>query len=192
MNPASTTKSTSAARNASMYARSASSSSFVRNLPGGMNRAGMSRSRARARIPASATSLNTSATSAGTVPAAQASAMATKFEPLPEPSTPMRNLRSPVTPLSYRHTGRLNKPQVLLGIGHCQVRLLLSAPYSMIMANKASEPQPPQPAPRPSPRTSSATLSSPTSRKSAIRKSTPASRPSRTAICTSATRSPFA
>ena len=41
MNPASTTKSTSAARNASMYARSASSSSFVRNLPGGRNRAGM-------------------------------------------------------------------------------------------------------------------------------------------------------
>ena len=112
MNPASTTRSTRAVLSASMYARSASSSSFVRNLPGGMKRAGICRSPARARMPASATSLNTSATSAGTVLARQASATATKFEPLPEPSTPMRKLRSFVTRFSYRHRGGLNKPQV--------------------------------------------------------------------------------
>src|ERR1039458_1783294 len=146
MNPASAIKSTSAARNAATYARSASSSSFVRNLPGEMKRAGMPRSRALARIPASATSLNTSATSAGTLPAEHASAIATKFEPLPEPSTPMRNLRSPVTRVSYRHRGQLNKPQLSRGrvgeggvAGHCHAVLLLSAPYSMNMANNASD-----------------------------------------------------
>ena len=37
------------------------------------------------------TSLMTIAASAGIFPAANASAMATKFEPLPEPSTPNRN-----------------------------------------------------------------------------------------------------
>ena len=79
---------------------------FGAELAGRTKRAGICRSRARARMPASATSLNTSATSAGTVPARQASATATKFEPLPEPSTPMRKLRSFVTRFSYRHRGR--------------------------------------------------------------------------------------
>lgn len=91
MKPARTIKSTLASCNASTNARSASSSSFVRNFPGGTNFAGSFRSRACAKMPAPSTSLNTMATSAGIFPAVTASAIATKFEPLPEPRTPSRN-----------------------------------------------------------------------------------------------------
>jgi hypothetical protein len=40
--------------------------------------------------------------------------MATKFDPMPDPSTPMQNPRSLVTPVSYSHPAQLNKPQVQL------------------------------------------------------------------------------
>jgi len=58
------------------------------------------------------TSLSTSATCAGTVPTAQASAIATKFEPLPEPSTPMRNWCSLVTWSSYSLADGVHKSQL--------------------------------------------------------------------------------
>jgi ATP adenylyltransferase len=53
-------------------------------------------------MPASATSLITRAISAGAPAAAQASAMAARFDPLPDPSTPNRYLRSLLTRLIYR------------------------------------------------------------------------------------------
>jgi hypothetical protein len=55
------------------------------------------RDEVRGNIPALSTSLKTMPTSAGIFPVAQAMAIATKFEPLPEPSTPNRNLL-PTTP----------------------------------------------------------------------------------------------
>ena len=101
MNPANTTKSTFAFTNAATNARSASSSNFVRKFPGGMNCTARERSRAHSRILASATSLKTMETSAGILPAAHASAIAAKLEPLPEPNTPIRNFCSLRTRLTY-------------------------------------------------------------------------------------------
>src|SRR5258706_13109267 len=92
-----------------MYRCSASSSSFVRNLPGGMNCAGMFSPLARCRIPDSSTSLNTMTGSAATRPVLQPLASAEKLEPLPEPSTPSRNLDSAVTRLTYRLKAPFNK-----------------------------------------------------------------------------------
>src|ERR1043165_4861924 len=70
-----------------------------------MNCAGSLRWRACSKMPAVSTSLTTSATSAGTLPAVMASAIAMKFEPLPEPSTPRRNVPPGVaTRLTHSHT----------------------------------------------------------------------------------------
>src|ERR1051326_4399300 len=102
MKPAKAIKSTSARCNSSTNFGSASSSSLVRNFPGSVKRASMFSFLACSRIPDCCTSLSTIATSAGTRPAAHASATATKFEPLPEPKTPTRNLRLPFTRLLYR------------------------------------------------------------------------------------------
>src|ERR1017187_225723 len=88
----------------------------------------MACARARSRIPASATSLNTRTTSAGTVPARQASAMATKLDPLPEPRTPMRNLRLPITPLSYTEPGGPHKHQVTKASAGNRLSLVVTIP----------------------------------------------------------------
>src|ERR1041385_4112903 len=129
MNPASAINSTCAAHKASMYLRSASSSSLVRNLPGSINRAGMFHCLARSRMPASATSLNTIANSAGTLPLAQATAIARKLDPLPEPSTPIRNFRLAATDVYYRQSRWGNKQKAPeLAHGHCHQRQHLDAP----------------------------------------------------------------
>ena len=141
MNPASATISTRAASSASMKARSASSSSFVRNCPGGMNRAGILRSPARARIPASATSESTTATRAGKRADLQASAMATKFEPVPEPRTPRRNSRLPVTesllPTEPRTDKEKGRPRWSAGVGTRE--LACHSPGTHLHGIKASE-----------------------------------------------------
>ena len=100
--PASAIRSILARCNSSTNARSALSSSFVRNFPGSINWAGRFRSLACVSIPDCGTSLSTMPISAGTRPAAQASAIATKLEPLPDPKTPTRNLRPPFTRSLYR------------------------------------------------------------------------------------------
>ena len=70
----------------------------------------MGRKRAFAcwRIPASGTSLITTAISAGIMPEAQASEIDTIFEPLPEPRMPNRNGSVRFTALSYRKIGCLS------------------------------------------------------------------------------------
>lgn len=88
-----------------------------------MNRAGMDRSRARSRIPAPATSLRTIATSV--CPDRHASAMATKFEPWPEPSTPIRSFVSSRTRVTYRQRPGQTSMFWLLGLSAAAARWTL-------------------------------------------------------------------
>src|ERR1044072_2633620 len=87
-------------------------------------------------MPAPSTSLITSATSAGTSPRAMASAMAAKFDPLPEPSTPRRNvLDTPLLNPSAAPAASLENEE---GRTHCQEALIFSCePWQHRMAIEA-------------------------------------------------------